>query len=57
METLKTFSKKPIEQLDVIKAVGVLVSLSGKHPHTFIAKLCTPFLLSLLTSKLLACSL
>ncbi|KAF9334368.1 Vam6/Vps39-like protein [Podila minutissima] len=28
METLKTFSKKPIEQLDVIKAVGVLVSLS-----------------------------
>ncbi|KAG0095622.1 Vam6/Vps39-like protein [Podila epicladia] len=28
IETLKTFSKKPIEQLDVIKAVGVLVSLS-----------------------------
>ncbi|KAG0343692.1 Vam6/Vps39-like protein [Podila humilis] len=28
METLKTFSKKPIEQLDVIKEVGVLVSLS-----------------------------
>ncbi|KAG0012682.1 Vam6/Vps39-like protein [Podila clonocystis] len=28
METLKTFSKKPIEQIDMIKAVGVLVSLS-----------------------------
>ncbi|KAG0198890.1 Vam6/Vps39-like protein [Mortierella sp. GBA30] len=28
METLKTFSKKAIEQIDVIKAVGVLVTLS-----------------------------
>ncbi|KAG0036291.1 Vam6/Vps39-like protein [Podila clonocystis] len=31
METLKTFSKKPIEQLDMIKAVGVLVSLSDGY--------------------------
>jgi hypothetical protein len=29
METLKTFSKKAIEQIDIIKAVGVLVTLSG----------------------------
>lgn len=29
METLKTFSKKAIEQIDLIKAVGVLVTLSG----------------------------
>ncbi|KAG0322530.1 Vam6/Vps39-like protein, partial [Dissophora globulifera] len=28
METLKTFSKKAIEQIDIIKAVGVLVTLT-----------------------------
>ncbi|KAG0263458.1 Vam6/Vps39-like protein [Mortierella polycephala] len=31
METRKTFSKKAIEQIDVIKAVGVLVSLSDGY--------------------------
>lgn len=42
METLKTFSKKPIEQLDVIKAVGVLVSLSGNHPCTLAGSVAFP---------------
>ncbi|KAF9156153.1 Vacuolar morphoproteinsis protein 6 [Linnemannia schmuckeri] len=31
METLKTFSKKAIEQIDIIKAVGVLVTLSDGY--------------------------
>ncbi|KAF9913772.1 Vacuolar morphogenesis protein 6 [Lobosporangium transversale] len=31
METLKTFSKKAIEQIDIIKAVGVLVTLSDNY--------------------------
>lgn len=30
INTLRTFSKKSIEQLDALKAVGVLVSLSGE---------------------------
>ncbi|KAG0022469.1 Vam6/Vps39-like protein [Entomortierella chlamydospora] len=31
METLKSFSKKSIEQIDIIKAVGVLVTLSDGY--------------------------
>ncbi|KAF9585929.1 Vacuolar morphogenesis protein 6 [Lunasporangiospora selenospora] len=31
VETLKTFSKKAIEQIDILKAVGVLVSLSDGY--------------------------
>ncbi|KAG0294172.1 Vam6/Vps39-like protein [Linnemannia gamsii] len=31
METLKTFSKKAIEQIDIIKTVGVLVTLSDNY--------------------------
>ncbi|KAF9160395.1 Vacuolar morphoproteinsis protein 6, partial [Actinomortierella ambigua] len=31
LETLKTFSRKAIEQIDIIKAVGVLVSLSDGY--------------------------
>ncbi|KAF8975925.1 Vam6/Vps39-like protein [Entomortierella lignicola] len=31
METLKSFSKKAIEQIDIIKAVGVLVTLSDGY--------------------------
>jgi hypothetical protein len=30
-QTIKTFSKRPIEQLDIIKEIDVLVSLSGKN--------------------------
>lgn len=30
VQTIKTFSKRPIEQLDIIKEIDVLVSLSGK---------------------------
>lgn len=29
VQTIKQFSKKPIEQLDIIKEIDVLVSLSG----------------------------
>lgn len=29
-QTIKNFSKRPIEQLDIIKEIDVLVSLSGK---------------------------
>lgn len=29
VQTIKTFSKRPIEQLDIIKEIDVLVSLSG----------------------------
>ena len=34
VQTIKQFSKKPIEQLDIIKEIDVLVSLSGNiHLH------------------------
>lgn len=29
VQTIKSFSKRPIEQLDIIKEIDVLVSLSG----------------------------
>lgn len=40
VQTIKQFSKKPIEQLDIIKEIDVLVSLSGKkkittHQHSY----------------------
>lgn len=31
VRTIKNFSKRPIEQLDIIKEIDVLVSLSGKY--------------------------
>jgi hypothetical protein len=31
VNTHKTFSKRPIEQMDIIKEIDVLVSLSGKR--------------------------
>lgn len=30
VQTIKNFSKRPIEQLDIIKEIDVLVSLSGR---------------------------
>ncbi|CAG8623281.1 8545_t:CDS:10, partial [Diversispora eburnea] len=34
IETHKNFSKKPIDQLDIIKEIGVLISLSEQLPKT-----------------------
>lgn len=48
VQTIKQFSKKPIEQLDIIKEIDVLVSLSGNlHLHFSVHE---PFLLLTTTS-------
>jgi hypothetical protein len=36
VNTHKTFAKRPIEQLDIIKEIDVLVSLSGKAIYTLL---------------------
>jgi hypothetical protein len=38
-KTIKTFSKRPIEQLDIIKEIDVLVSLSGTYTTCILSNL------------------
>lgn len=40
-KTIKTFSKRPIEQLDIIKEIDVLVSLSGTYTTCILSNLKT----------------